>query len=40
MIFTKLIAENMEISYREGVWKRVETIGKLIRVGPIGSTDN
>ena len=25
----------MEISYTEGVWKREETIGKLIRVGPI-----
>ena len=35
MIFTKIIVENMEISYRESFWKREETIGKLIRVGPI-----
>ena len=29
MIFMKIIKENMEISYRENVWKREETIGKL-----------
>ena len=29
MIFKKIMAENMEISYREDVWKREETIGKL-----------
>ena len=35
MIFTKIRVENMVISYREGVWKRVKIVGKWGRVGPI-----
>ena len=40
MEVTKIKVENLEILYRELVWKRYDTIGKLIRVGPIEAQIN